>query len=340
MKTGTVLDMDMASLSRSAGDALRWWLDELAAMVPARWQRRGKAMAGIVVELTTDGSLIGPDGTEISDNGRTRAATILLPPGQVLIREAQLPALRQSDLQRLVALDLDRLMPFPAGSAYGDVAAPDSSAGVDGKILARIAALPKEQVSESYARAVDHGLSPRAIGLRDQNGRMLAFDFLPALIADGGAPARRGPARWWVLVAVLFLANVGVMLWQDMQSVARLQALVDAQTPLVNASRKLTQRLANEDKTRSALMQARRQDNALAALALVSRAMPRGAWVQRYSWNGETLRLSGYQQEKVDVLGALRKTGAFASVRAATSDVAAEAASGQPFDISAEWATP
>ena len=337
MKTGTFLDLDMASIGELLRDAWRWWIDELSGLVPRRLQAQEPPMQGLIVQTDVEGGL-SVDGADLTvGEGRLQAATILLPETQVLIRNISLPKLRQADLQKLVALDLDRLMPFPAGSAYSDVAVTVTETNADGTLQARIAALPKAQLLGWYQTARDFGLAPRAIGIANENGETMEFDFLPALVADGQAIKNSGAQHWWILVAALFFANVGLMVWKDVQSVARLQALVDVQQPLVSAARKLSLRLTREDATRSELIETRQQDNALSALAFVTRSMPAGAWVQRYSWNGEVLRISGYKQDKVDVLNALRKTGAFASVRASTSDVAAESATGQPFDVTAEW---
>ncbi len=338
MKTGTFLDMDMGQLGGSLGGLYRWWADELAAMVPSRWRARTiQPIAGLCVVAEAGGGF-SADGEGISpDPEKARPATILLDPSRVLVRTTALPSLGRADLRKLVALDLDRLMPFPRDGACADVA-PERVQRDDGRLDVRVAALPKEELVSVYRSAVDHGLAPRAIGVADDARETMEFDFLPALVAQGLARAPKGARGWWGLVGLLFAANLGLMVWKDVHRNDGLRTLVEAQQPLVAAARKLGQRLTDEDRTRAELMQARRNANALGILAFVTRAVPAGAWVQRYSVNGEVLRISGYKQTSVDVLGALRKTGAFASVRATTSDVAGESATGQPFDVTAEWA--
>ena len=71
-------------------------------------------------------------------------------------------------------------------------------------------------------------------------------------------------------------------------------------------------------------------------LAQVSEAVPDGAWVQRYAFEGNALRLTGYRQPDADVAGALRKLPLFASVKSAQSDEAAAISTGQPFDLVAQ----
>ena len=341
MKTGTLLDADMTTLAQALKDGARWWVDELNAMLPGWAQRERKAISGLVAHYGADGTLrvegdsapLGP----VNEGQAPRPATILIPETLCLIRQVALPTMRRGDMRKLVMLDLDRLMPFALDSAYADVA-PTGTVSADGKADAAIAALPKVQVKAVYAAAIDAGLAPRAIGIADSDDASLRFDFLPGLVEDGLATqTRSGSAFWWWLLAALFALNLGALIYRDVQSVSQLAALVESQQPTANAARRLALRIANEEGLRGELLARRERDNALAALAFVTRSVPSGVWIQRYSWNGETLRLSGYKQGNVDVVAALRKSGGFASVRASTSDVAAESATGQPFDVTAEW---
>jgi hypothetical protein len=338
MKTGTFLDMDMAQLRGSLGGLYRWWVDELAAMVPPKWRGRDRRRLAGLCAYAGAGGGFSVDGEALAlGAAKVLPATIVLAPNRALFRTVTLPALRRADLRKLVTLDLDRLMPFPPGTAFADVITTGLKRE-DGRVDARIAAIPQNELVAVYQNALEHGLAPRAIGIADSEGDALEFDFLPALITGGYAAPLKGARGWWALVALLFVANIGVMVWKDARRNAELRALVEAQQPLVNAARKIGQRMTGEDQTRAELLQARRNGDALATLALVTRAVPAGAWVQRYSATSEGLRISGYKQPAVDVLGALRKTGAFASVRATTADIAGESATGQPFDITAAWA--
>jgi hypothetical protein len=341
MKTGTLLDADMTTLSRALKEGARWWVHELTAMLPQGAGHERKAISGLVATYSADGNLrLGGESLPLgsADQGKgLRSATILIPEKLCLIRQVALPVMRRADMRKLVMLDLDRLMPFALDSAYADVV-PTGTASADGRSDVAIAALPKAQVKAIYAAATEAGLAPRAIGIADSDDASLRFDFLPGLADDGLATQMRsGTAFWWWLLTVLFALNVGALIFRDMQSVSQLATLVESQQTTANAARRLAQRIAGEEGLRGELLARRERDNALSALAFVTRAVPAGVWIQRYSWNGEMLRLSGYKQGNVDVVAALRKSGGFASVRASTSDVAAESTTGQPFDVTAEW---
>ncbi len=77
----------------------------------------------------------------------------------------------------------------------------------------------------------------------------------------------------------------------------------------------------------------REQDDPLAALATLTRVMPAQAWVQRYAWNGEEMEISGYRREGADVIGALRKSGAYPRVQLGGTEAVAELPTGQPFNV-------
>ncbi len=341
MKTGSILDADMTTLARLFKNGARWWVSELNAMLPRWAQRERKPISGLVVHYGADGQLRLegeniPLGSADQDKA-PRTATILIPDRLSLVRTITLPAMARADLRKLVMLDLDRLMPFAPDTAYADVA-PIGTVSADGKAEVAIAALPKLQIQTIYVAATEAGLAPRAIGIADSGDNSLRFDFLPGLVADGQAgQTRSGAAFWWWLLAALFAINVAALIFRDVQSVSQLRTLVESQQPAANAARRLAQKIAGEEAIRAELLEKRKRDNPLAALAFMTRAVPPGVWIQRYSWNGATLRLSGYKQSNVDVVAVLRKTGAFDSVRASASDVAAESVTGQPFDITAEW---
>jgi hypothetical protein len=325
----------MAQLGSTMSEAWHWWVGEITTILPARWRRSSRQRITGRVAFADDKGNIELGGSKPNPE-RSVPATILLSRHRALIRTVNFPPLRRSELRKLVLLDLDRLMPFAPGTAWADISASDGI-NQQGHIDSQVAAIPKAELSSVLEAARAAGLAPIAIGIANTDQTYLDFDFLPAMVADGAAPRSVGAARWWALVAILFAINVGVMVWKDVRRVDDLQALVDGQQPLVTASRKLTIALAGEDKLRAELLVRRRRDNALAALGTVTRILPAGSWVQRYSWTGETLRISGYKQPGVDVLGALRKSGAFEGVQASSSDAAAESGGGQPFEITARW---
>lgn len=322
MDLRTILDADMGTVAGWLRAGLAWWADELRAMVPARWRRPQL--------LATRIDWRGPD--DWSRTGPGAVLPVLIDPARCLVRTMDLPALPQADLQRLVVLDADRIFPLPADRIVV-AARPDPERR--GQVA--VAAFPRDAAAAMLADLAAQAIRPTTIGVADpaQPGAM-AIDFGPALAQAGLiAPAVATRRIWWVIAGFLFALNLGLLVLRDMQAVARVEALVEAQAPAVRAARIMTDRIGSTQRAAAQLAARRADRDALAMLAAITRALPEKAWVQRLIWDGESIRVSGYRRADADVIGALRRSGRFADVRLAQSDAAAELPTGLPFDLTA-----
>jgi hypothetical protein len=323
MELKALLDADMATIAGWLRSGFAWWVDELRGMLPARFAVGGAAFAGWF-DYAGQGQMVRA--------GEGAAQAVLIAPELCLVREIELPPLGQRDLERLVRLDADRIMPIPAERLVLAARADPAE-----RSRVTVAALPLDTARALLEELDAHGLQPGCIALAiaAQPG-VAAVDFTSAL-AEAGlvAKPRSAAAGWWALVAFLFALNLGVLVWRDAQSVSQLQDLVDSQAPAVNAARAIANRISATERQAQELAALRRKQDALTVLAAATMALPPGAWVQRYAWDGATLRLSGYKRAGVDVVGALRKSPRLADVRAGNSGEVAEVLTGQPFDVTA-----
>lgn len=335
VKTGTFLDLDMTSLGQTLRELWRWWTNEIGAMLPRFLQPRTTRISGKIAYWRDDGSIwLDGEPYDGDHNWVQRAAVISIADSNILIRSIELPALSMSDLRKIVMLDLDRLMPFPPNSAYADLRMSDDHVA-GGKRHVQIAAIPKELARSIYQTARSKGLLPTAVGVIEDNA--LKFDFFPAMQSDGSVTARGNSLTfWWTAVAILFALNLGLFIYLDQQRVSRLSDLVESQSLSAVGARKVAGRIAKEDQLRGQILAQRGRNDALAQLALTTKQMPEGVWIQRYSASADMLRLAGYKQNGTDVLGTLRKSGRFSTIRASTAEGSAETGTGQPFDITAE----
>lgn len=339
IRTGTILDMDMTSLGAALREGWDWWTGELAGMVPARWQGRGKGLSGPRAEFDGDGTL-WHDGAAldpVAEGVRRRLMPVILPQGAVMTRRNMLPRLGERDLARMVALELDRLLPFPPGSAIA-AARPLPEAGESGqaKVPTMLAAMPVARAAALFEAARAAGIEPLALIWQSPDGDGVTIDLLPALVASGQiTPRRDSRPFWWGLVGALFLANVGVMIGRDIAATNAFADEVAEQAATGTAARAIAARIAREADLRKAMVAERDSNDPLSLLALTTVALPEGAWVQRFVWTPETLRLTGYKAPGSDIQSALRRTGRFASLQTSVSDPTAEGGGGQPFDVSA-----
>jgi hypothetical protein len=342
IRTGTLLDMDMSSLGAALREGWDWWTDELARMVPDRWQARPQALSGPMAEFSDDGTLIW-DGTAldpVAEGSRRRVMHVVLPPGAVMATRTALPRLGSRDLARVVALELDRLLPFPPGTAIAAATAlPDADGAGQAKAATLVAGMPTARAVSLVEAARAAGIEPLSLTWRSAGDDRVTLDLLPALVASGRITPRRDTRPfWWGLVALLFLANCGLMIWRDIAATNAFAEEVAASQATSTAARALAGRIARETNLRKTMAAERDAHDPLSILTLTTVALPEGAWVQRYAWTPETLRLTGYKSPGSDIQSALRRTGRFASLQASVSDPTAEGGGGQPFDVSATLA--
>lgn len=326
MTLSELLNMDMTTLARMARSGFDWWVRELRGLLPAGLVRDRSLTAWHRYE---HGAVIVA--------GSAGADTLVIPQELCLVRGLTLPRLPQADLAAMIALDADRIMPVAADSiVIGIRIVGPVEEAADGTELVRVqvGALPIVRAREIAEAARVAGVSPAQVGPIDATGERIDFDLAPAMRQAGLLPQRPAVARfWWAVVAVLVLVNIGTAVLRDQQQVARLQALVDAQAPALNAVRRIEDRVIGNARVVQALNLRRTEQPPLRLMAIVNSAMPGRSWIQRFEWDGKALRLSGYAAPGVKVVSTLKTSGLFASVRASRAEAVAESETGRPFAL-------
>jgi hypothetical protein len=331
MSARTLLDADMRTIGLWLRQGWFWWTDELRGLVPSRLRR--SPLRGLPRYLMRDGRLAPLAGQRIGLVPKPgTAVTLVIPAGDCLRRTISRPKVGERDLRRMVALEADVLLPMPAESAL--LATRTLGPGdAPGSIAMEIAALPRATGAGIAAAALAAGAVVQAV-IVEETGSDL--DFAPAMREAGLLAARRSATPWlWGLVGVLLVCTIAMAIWRDAAQVAQLERLVAEQQPAVEIVQAIAHR-GEEDRRLVEHSLALRRDRApLQVLATVQHALPVGSWLQRFLWDGETVRLTGYRPERADVATALRRSGAFASVQTMGEETQAVLPTGQPFDVSA-----
>lgn len=323
----------LADAWRATMAAVDCWLAELAALLPAEVRRALTRGPALTAEARPGGFRLARRGIEVAVTPRGQKVTLLLPRDRLLIREVPAAALPEADLRRMLALDIDRLTPFRASEVLVAVAFPPPAP--TGKRLAYVAAVPRSVVALALGEAMAAGLKPLAIGVEGAAAAAMEFDFMPAARAAGIAPPRRGSTWLWAAMGVLALVNLGVAIELDVAATDRLASQVEAQRVLLAPVIAARSRVQAEDKARRAQIERARAEP-LRVLDAVTRAVPDGAWIERFAWDGRSLRLSGARQDGVDVIADLRKVPGFAHVRDLATDAPLSSVAGQRFDVAVD----
>ena len=339
MNVNAVLNSDLGTIFRAARQGFDWWTDELATLMPRSvlaWTTRAQTL----LAFNGKDGFERPDGTQVTiETGEPtrRDATVVLAPGNALTRTVATPPMTRAERERMLVLNAERYFPLPENAVLM-ASAIRFEIAEDGARMCDLAAITLAQ-----AQALGHALerfSIRAHAVRIATGESLPdmrFDFLPAMRAAGLVPDVQPRRRaWWFVVGALAALNAATLIWRDAATVEHWQTLVDAQRPAVSVAQRMVARMRVTGAIAQRTSLDRRSHDPLAVLAQTTAAIPDGAWVQRYAWDGATLRLTGYRSRDTDVAGALRRVPDFANVKSTQTDSIAETATGQPFDLVAE----
>jgi len=207
---------------------LRWWLRELARLVPASL-RGAVSGEGDLLSVT-----IGADEATIARvargtrqelgridlsagtaeqravigravRGRLRRAGVVvaLTSGRVLRKTLDLPLAAEVELANLLRFELDRQTPFSPEQACYDyrVAARDKPSG---RMKVEIAVAPRDEVERALALAADWGLTPDFVTAAGDEESDRAFD-LSGRVSPNGFGGRA------VLTALLALVAAGLL---------------------------------------------------------------------------------------------------------------------------------
>src|SRR3546814_807550 len=156
MSVHGILNADMSTIGRWFRTSFDWWLEQLAGPVPASLRKGGSHGAALIAVPNKEGSpayRLFKRGQELPYPAAAKGKRIALalPPGDVLVREIDVPALSAGDIRRLLAFDLDRLTPFRPQDVYFDIILPANGTGE--RVRAQLGVVPR---ARAHARSEEH----------------------------------------------------------------------------------------------------------------------------------------------------------------------------------------
>ena len=182
-------EIDLGSFGSLARQGFRWWIGELAGLLPRAWREGLSTQPRFFVEPLPEGNWrVWRNGRAISEGESTIPAGtkvgLTLPPGSVLVREIATPRISLADVRRMIGLDIERLSPLPADQIVFDCEIADREAE-DGGQRVSLGIVPRDVAGDAVAKARSIGLRPVRVSARtaaDPESRR--FDFLSAIVGD------------------------------------------------------------------------------------------------------------------------------------------------------------
>jgi general secretion pathway protein L len=331
-----LLNTDHEAIIQWLMHGFRWWVDELMTMVPPHWRDRFLRRTSTVAELHDNGIVYRQEETGEQLPAKPRGPVkLLMPAGQVLTRQVDLPILPASDLKRVVTLDLDRLTPFRSENVLFDteIVGRDDE---NGRQQVVIGVLPRNVAAKAMERARASDLEPAAIGVQNL-GQKSNLNFLPAFReAEGGSAARRRAVYWWAAAGVLMVFNLFMLNYRDASQTSQLREAVESQQAPVTVAMRLRDKVQKEAARRGDLLKQIKQNSPLQVLDAVSQALPDGTWVEHFEWNGKTVHIRGFRKDTPNLLAKLEASPLLRNAHSLSSDPRAAMNATGAFDLAAD----
>lgn len=333
----------------------RWWLGQLRALLPGRLQRalpRVPSLTQVHVEpeawhfMSPDQAIAGfrvdpalPDrdlAAQIlaaAPSFSLAPVVVVVPAARALRRRVELPLMQERQVQQAVSLQVDRLTPFAAGSAWlaTRVAARDA---VDGRLVADCVFVPRSAVEAVGQRLARLGVAVARIDVAGDDGAPLGI----SLVDPAEAPAARRIPRGTILMALLAAASwwlAGSMLERARtQEIEMWQARIEALRPLAARSIGLRSRL-EALAAPAALAAAHRPDATLSLLEELDRLLPDTAHLATLELEGQRLRLSGAASDAAQLIPRLEASPRLREVKFAAQVMRVAGSNADRFEIGA-----
>lgn len=305
----------------------RWWIRQLAGLVPPRLsQAFVEAGEAAVLEIADDrfalhvrrkgalspmgaGSLGELKQTMESVSNLPQLRLLRVPSAHVLRKKVSLPFAARRDLRSVLGFEIDRETPFEQAEVYWNYSLADQGA-VKGKLDVELVVVPR-RVGDTMAEAArTAGFVPAALEVANDNKRStLLWLETPNLLRYYRLPSRAklplaaiyglGAA----LIVLPFVLQQGQLFFAD-RTIAALESQAHAASAL--------NQTANRRMAALAFMgQMHRGQGALELLAATTRALPDDSFLTSLSVHDGQVTLAGSSEGAAKLIGALASSPAF-----------------------------
>jgi general secretion pathway protein L len=342
-RADTLLAPIRAAAERAGlGESFRWWIGELAAMVPPGWRERlASGRAALVAAEGDEWRTMRVGAGGLVETGRANLASLdvvarraaflrlveggpgsagnvwfVLAPELALVRSVVLPLAAEESLRDAVGFELDRLTPFSSEQACFDFRVTGRDTATQ-RLSLDLAVASRAAVDARLSELREMGATVLGVGIAgDLAASAAPFNLLPAERRERPATSRAtlvartlaGVAGALALFAVLF------PLWQKREAFIDLQPRLDkakAGADVADRLAKEIEKLASEHNFLVAKKQA--QYPAVSLLEDLSRLLPDTTWVQQLDMKSgpkvRELQISGETGSSSQLVEIIEKSG-------------------------------
>ncbi len=306
---------------------LRWWLAELAGMVPPalrRWTERGEGLVMVPDAHGVIALLEGPRGRRElghvppgglaalarSAGWRGGPVRLRLPAESGLRLPMQLPLAAEANLAEVIGFELDQQTPFrPEQVRLGHrLVGRDAAAQ---RLTLELTLVPRPAVDAALDRARALGVEPDAVEVVRGSGGADGLS-VPGLDGEGGAARDPLAVGLGALAALLAVAAVALPLLRAHGEAEEARAAFEAVRRQSQATAGLAAELARIEGEAAFLVGRKQAAPTVSDLLLeVTRLLPDEAWLTSFEVADGQVRLSGLAASASGLVGLMEGSGLF-----------------------------
>lgn len=313
---------------------LQWWWSELAALVPGALKRLFAPEKPIFSFTVTDSEVTVSHGTsgnmqrlgavELHAESSRQLSTIIaslvsddksctvhvyVDHHRLLSRTLELPLAVESDLQNVLAYEIDRLMPFEKTSTWYAFKSGDRNT-VDGKLAVHLWAGDNRDLQPVIDFIEQLGLHPTmllpidALASESFGSTPASLNLLPPVLQQKPKPVFSKISRALAIIAVVLLALVIVFpVSVKKREIARLESAIAAiESPARRIAQQRAQLISALDTHQVLIDRKQTEISKTLLLTALTRRIPDNTWINRLAIDGAKLKLDGESARASDLI--------------------------------------
>ncbi len=314
---------------------LRWWLDELSALLPQGWRSSGPdfsdaavvrlALPNVSVSRVEKGGLAEIGRMDLKSatpaDQRTLFKSLLgkfpggtkvvigLPGDAVLLKALTLPLAAEENLEQVLAFEMDRHTPFKAEQVYFDYRILRRDAH-NNRLELELAVVPREAVDKPLTQLAGWGVTPIAVTLEEQIACKGSFNLLPRARRPQRA-SFLGP-RDAVLLGLVFVLALGALILPIVikrEAAVQLLPLVERAKHAAEATDVLHRKLDALTAQHNFLLEKKQASPVMIVLFdELTRLLPDDTWVQQLDLKGKELQIMGETASSSKLIGLMEQS--------------------------------
>lgn len=279
---------------------LRWWLRELASMVPA-WLRPPRLTAEGFVTVGLEQVNAQWSGLP---KGELRQLALTLPRDRVLRKTLTLPLATEENLSQVLEFQMEQHTPFAPRQVYFGY----TVNGRDferGQLKVEFVVTPRDAVDAAIKNLNGFGTEVRAVFAQEMWSQGALVNLLPGALTSAPSPFRQRTNFWLaLLIGLLALAAMAVPLVIKREAVVQMLPWVEKGKKAAEAVDTVRRDLDSRISQHNYLLEKRQaKPTVIQTLEELTRVLPDDTWVQTVDIKGKELQIQGETASSARLIG-------------------------------------